>query len=149
MIEVVLGGAEPETANITQVPLCLLAIKPLCDIVAVLNQHLQGTLEWLQDTSPATSTPTSQHSMPQHSKLKRKLPSAALGDLPSTRAEDPLGLEGMDLAVPDLMDTSSQASPAKVMLQHIPSTVWVSHSPSPHAMSKTLDVASISPCPQS
>ena len=52
----------------------LLAIKPPCDITAVLNPHLQGALEWLQWTSPTTSAPTSQYSMPQHSTPKRKLP---------------------------------------------------------------------------
>ena len=127
----------------------LLAMKPPCDITAVLNQHLQWALEWLQQTSPTTSAHTSQHSMPQHSTPKRKPPSVALGALPSTRAEDPLILEGMDLAIPDLMATSSQVSPAEVMLDHIPSTIWVSHSPSLHAVLKTLDVTSISPCPQS
>ena len=63
---------------------------------------------------------------------------------PYARAEDPLGLEGMDLAVPDLMATSSLASLGEVMPEHIPSIVQVSHSPSPSAISKTLDVASIS-----
>ena len=147
IIEVVLGSMEPETANTTQVPTTLLAIEPPCDITAVPNQHLLGAFEQLQWTS-ATSAPASQHSMPQHSTPKRKPPSAALGALPSTRAEDPLGLQGMDSAIPDLMATSSQASTAKVMPEHISSTIWVSHSPSLHAMSKTLDAASISPCPQ-
>ena len=51
----------------------------------------------------------------------------------------------MDLVSPDPIATSWQASLGEVMPQHIPSTVQVSHSPSLHAMSKTLDVASISP----
>ena len=120
------------------------AIEPPCDITVVLNQHLKGALEWLQWTSPTTSVPASQHSMP-----RRKPPSVALGALPSTRAEDPLGLEEMDLAVPDLMATSSQVSLAEVMPGHIPSIIWVSHSPSPHAIAKTQDATSISPSPQS
>ena len=110
----------------------------------VLNLHLQRALEQLQQTSPATSAPTSQHSMP-----KGKLPSVALGAPFSTRAEDPLSLEGMDSAIPDPMPISLQASLGEVMLEHIPSTVQVSHLPSPCAVSKTLDAASIPPSPQS
>ena len=53
---------------------------------------------------PTTSAPISQHSMPG-----RKPPSVALGGLCSTRAEDELGMEGMDSAIPDLMATPSQA----------------------------------------
>ena len=79
---------------------------------------------------------------------RRKLPSAALGVLPSTRAEDPLSLEGMDLAIPTLMATSCQASPNEVMPEHIPSIIQVSHPPSLPAVSKTLGAASISPSPQ-
>ena len=116
-----------------------LAINLPCDITTVLNHHLQGALEWWQQTS-ANSAPASQHSMP-----KRKSPSAALGTLPSTKAEDPLGLEGTGSAIPDPMATSLQASLAGVMPQCIPSTFQVSHSPSLHA----IYVASISPCPQS
>ena len=150
-IEVVLGSAEPETANTRQMHHPLPAMKPPHDIAAVLNQHLQGALEQLQWTPPATFTPTSQQSMPQHSTcLKGSLLSAALGVPPSSRAEDPLSLEGTGLAIPDLMATSSQTSPAKVTPQHIPSTIQVSHSPSPHPMSKTLDVAQyLSPVCQS
>ena len=71
---------------------------PLIEVALGGNLHHQGALKQLQWTSPATSVPISQHSMPI-----RKLPSVALGALPSTRAEDPLSLEGMDSAVPDLM----------------------------------------------
>ena len=144
MIEVILGGMDPETANTTQVPPPFLAVEPQHDIAMALNLHLQGTLEWLQWTSPTTSAPTSQYSMP-----RRKLPSVTLGAPPSARTEDPLSPEGMELPVPDPMATSSQASLGEVMSEHIPSTVEVSHSPSPPAVSKTLDVASISPSPQS
>ena len=107
-----------------------LAIKPHMTSL-VLNQHLQGALEWLQWTSPTTSAPASQHNMP-----RRKLLSVALGALPSSRAEDPLDLEGMDLAIPDPMATSSQVSLGEVMPEHVPSIVQISHSPSPPAISK-------------
>ena len=80
---------------------------------------------------------------------KRKPPSAALGALPSTRVEDPLGLEGMDATAPDAMATSSKASLGEAMLEHAPNTVQVSHSPSPPVALKTPDVASISPYAQS
>ena len=120
-----------------------LAIKPPYGIAAFLNLHLQGALEWLQQTSLATSAPTSQHSM-----LRRKPTSTALGVPSSTRAEDPLGLEGTDSAIPDLMATSSQTSPGEVTPDHIPITIQISYSPSLPAMLKTLDAASISPSPQ-
>ena len=77
MIEVVLDGTESETASPTQVPPPFLAIESLCDSATVLNLHLQGALEWLQQTSPTVPAPASQHSMP-----RRKLLSAALGALP-------------------------------------------------------------------
>ena len=80
---------------------------------------------------------------------RRKPPSVALGALPSTRVEDPLGLEGMDSATPDPMATSSQASLGEVMLEHAPNIVQGNHSPSQPTISKTPDMASISPSPQS
>ena len=70
----------------------------------------------------------------------------ALDAPPSTRVEDPLSLEGMDSATPDAMATYSQASPCEAMPEHTPNTIQVSHSPSLPVASKTLDVASISPC---
>ena len=45
--------------------------------------------------------------------------------------------------------TSLQTSPGDTTLEHIPSTVQDSWSPSLHAVSKTLDMASISPSSQS
>ena len=112
LIEVDLSGVEPEdiittlqAPTTTPVPPLFPAavIDPPCDIAMAINLHIQGALEWLQWTSPMTSTPISQHSTPG-----RKPPLAALGALPSTRAEDPLGLEGMDSAIPGLMGTSTQ-----------------------------------------
>ena len=79
----------------------------------------------------------------------RKPPSAALGAVPSPRAEDPLGLEGTDSAIPYLMATSSQASPHAVMPENIPNIIQVSHSSPLHTVLKTLKAASISPTPQS
>ena len=64
--------------------------------------------------------------------------------LPFTRAEDPLGLQGIDSAVPDPMATSSQVSPHVVMPENIPSIVQVSHSPSLPTMPRTPEMASIS-----
>ena len=46
------------------------------DITMAINQHLQGTLECLQQTSSAASSPVSQCSMP-----RKEPPSAALGGL--------------------------------------------------------------------
>ena len=129
LIEVDLSGMEPESTNTTPLPTLFLAIKPPHDIATAFNLHLQGALEWLQQTSPTTSAPISQHST-----SGRKLPSAALGTLPSTRAADPLSLEGADSAIPDLMTTSSQSSPCVVMPENIPSIIQVSHSPSPPTM---------------
>ena len=75
---------------------------------------------------------------------RRKPPSA-----PSTKVEDPLGLEGMDSATPDPMATSSQASPDEASSEHAPNTIQASHSSSLPAASKMPDVASISPDIQS
>ena len=55
------------------------------------------------------------------------LSSAEPEALPSTRAEDPLGLKGTDSAIPDPMATSSQVSPHAVMPENIPSILQVSH----------------------
>ena len=68
---------------------------------------------------------------------------------PSTRAEDPLVMKGMELAICDLMATSLQASPCAVMPENIPSIVQVSHSPSPPTMLRSPEMASISPTPHS
>ena len=144
LIEVDLSGIEPEATNTTLVPPLFLAIKHLCDITMPFNLHLQGALEQLQQTSPTTSPTISQHGMPG-----RKPPSAALGVLPSTRAEDPVSWKGTDTAIPDLMATSSQAFPCAVTQKNIPSIIQVSHSPSPSTVPKTPEMASISPTPQS
>ena len=122
MIEVVLTSAESDTASLTQVPpsfqLSNLHMSSPCSSTYISV----GALEWLQQTFPVTSAPLSLHSMPG-----RKLLSA---DAPlSTRAEDPLGLEGMELAIPDPMATSSQVSPGEVTPEHAPNIVQVSHSP--------------------
>ena len=121
MIEVILGGM-PILHRYHPLP----SIKPPWYITMVLNLHLQGALEQLQWTSSATYSPASYHSMP-----RRKLPSVALGAPPSTRAEDPLSLEGMDSAISTLMATSSKVSQGEVTPGHIPSIIQVSHSPSP------------------
>ena len=109
--------------------------------LAITPLHLQGVFEQLQQTSPTVPVPIFWHSMP-----KGKPTSVVLGAPPSTRAEDPLGLEGMDSAASDTMATSSQASPGKAMPEHAPNTVWVSNTPSPPVASKTPDMASISLC---
>ena len=74
LTEVDLSSTEPEATNTMPVPPPSPAIGPLHDIAMAFNLHLQRALVWLQWTSPATSTPISQHSMPG-----RKLSSAALG----------------------------------------------------------------------
>ena len=135
LIEVDLSSVEPEATNITPVPPLFLAIGLPCNITTAINLCLQGAVEWLQLTSPTTSAPITQHSTP-----RRKLPSVA-----STRATDPLGLEGADLAIPHLMATSSQASSHVATPENIPSIIQISHSPSPPAVQKTLEVASIPP----
>ena len=74
---------QPEDITITlQAPTPTL-IPPL--FTRAINLHIEGALEQLQWTSSETLTPVFQHNMPG-----RKLPSAALGAVPSTRAEDPL-----------------------------------------------------------
>ena len=100
-----------------------------------------GTVEELPPIFLAT---ISQHRMP-----RRKLPSAALGVLPSTSVGDPLSLKEMDPATPGAMATCPQASLGDAILEHTPNTILVSQSPSPHAASKTPDMASISPSAQS
>ena len=118
--------------------------EPVTPSPVVTLLHLQGALECLQWTSPTVPDPYSQHSMP-----RRKLPSGALGALPSTRVEDPLSLKGMDSATPDPMVTSSQASLDEASPENAPNTIQANHSPFLLAASKTPDMASISPSMQS
>ena len=94
--------------------------------------------------SPTVPAPVSQHSMP-----RRKSPSVALGAQPSTRVDDPLSLQGNDLATPDPMATYSWESLGEAMPEHVPNIIQVSHSPSLPTVSKTLDMASMSPIPVS
>ena len=95
MIEVELCSMKPEVISTTLAPPLFSAIKPQPNITKILNLHIQGALEQLQQTSPTTSMPVSQHSTP-----RRKLPSAALGALPPTRVEDPLDLEEAGSSMP-------------------------------------------------
>ena len=143
-IEVYLSITEPKATDTTPIPPPFSDIETPHDISAAFNLHLQGALKWLQWTSLTTSAPISQHSMPG-----RKAPSATLGAPLSSRADDPLGLEGMDSAIPDPMATSSQAYPHVAKPESIPSIIQVSHSPSLPTMMKTPKAASISPTPQS
>ena len=141
LLEVVLSSIESETTSLTQVP------PPSSHQMSTWHPHgpqptPPGGLGMPTAESSVTSAPISQHSMPG-----RKLPSAALGALPSIWAEDLLSLEGMELVIPDPMATSSQASPSKVTLEHASKTVQVSHSPSLPTISKTLDMASIPSSP--
>ena len=68
MIEVGLSEVEPQdimtnlqVPNVTPVPPPFLAAvtEPLHDITMAINLHIEGALEWLQQTSPTTSTPIS------------------------------------------------------------------------------------------
>ena len=71
-----------------------------------INQHLQGPLEWLQQTSSIASTPVSQCSMP-----RKEPPSVALGAPPSKAGtEDPLGQKETGLAIPAPADTFTQTA---------------------------------------
>ena len=144
MIEVDLCSMKPKAISTTPVPPLFPTIEPQPNITETLNLHIQGALEQLQQTLPATSMPVSQHSTP-----RRKLPSMALGAPPPTRVEDPLGLEGADSSAAELLPTSSQALQHMAMPDDIPTTVLISHSPFPPPASKTLTVASIPSTPQS
>ena len=99
--EVDLCSMKSRANSTTSAPSPISSVKPQPTITETLNLHIQGALEQLQQTSPATSMPVSQHSIP-----RRKLPSAALGAPPCTRVEDPLRLEGADSATPEPMATS-------------------------------------------
>ena len=66
LIEVDLSGMEPEdimttlqAPTATPVPPLFPAtvIEPPCDITTAINLHIQGILEWLQQTSPKTPHP--------------------------------------------------------------------------------------------
>ena len=74
MIEVDLCGMKPKAISTTSVPPLFSTIKPQPNITETLNLHIQGALERLQWTCPATSMPISQHSTPG-----RKPPSMAMG----------------------------------------------------------------------
>ena len=124
LIKVDLSSMEPAT-NTTLAPPLFLAIEPPCHIATVFSLDLWGPWNSCSRLS-LQPQPLSQHSMPG-----RKPSSAALGNPPSTTAEDPLGLKGTDSAILNLMATSSQASPHAVMPENIPSIIQVSHSSSP------------------
>ena len=120
LIEVDLSSVQPESVmtaiqvphHISTTPSPAETTKPPGDIAMAINLQLQGALEWLQQTSPAASAPVAQHST-----LKRELPSAALGALPSTReTEDPLGLEGTDTATACVLQQTHRES--VLMLEH-------------------------------
>ena len=138
MIEVDLCSTKPKAISTTLVPPVFSAIESQPNIAKTLNLHIQGVLEWLQQTSPTTSMPVSQHSTPG-----KKLPSVALGAPPSTRVEDPLSLEGADSAMPKLMATSSQVFQHVALPDNILTTIPISHSPSPPPRLKTLIVTSV------
>ena len=66
-----------------------------------INQHLQGALEWLQQTSSAAYNPVSQCST-----SRKEPPSAALGGPHSTEGtEDPLGQKETGSAIPATVAT--------------------------------------------
>ena len=118
MIEVDLCSIKPEAISTTPAPPLFSAIEPWPNITETLNLHIQRALEWLQQTSPTTFMPVSQHNTP-----RRRLPSAALGAPPFTRVEDLLGLERADSAMPELMATSSQALQCAAMPDDILTTI--------------------------
>ena len=89
-LSVALGVPTP-TANSSQ----LVRAESITSTLVVTPLHLQGALQQVQQTSPTVSSPISWHSIPE-----RKPPSVALGALPSTRLEDPLGLERMGFSHP-------------------------------------------------
>ena len=75
-------------------------------------------------------------------------PSPSSGTIPMG-VEDPLSPEGPDSAMPKPLATSSQVSQHMAMSEDIPTTVPISHSPSPPPASKTLTVASVPSTPWS
>ena len=77
LIEEDLSSMEPEVTNTTPALPLFPAIEPPCDIATAFKLHLQVAFEWLQWTSPATSDPILQHSIPG-----RKPPSVAWGFCP-------------------------------------------------------------------
>ena len=152
LIEVHLNSPQPDSMMTTiQDPLTIsistpspaTPVKPVCDIATAINQHLQGGLEWLQQASPTSSTPVSQHST-----LRREPPSVTLWALPHSRVtKDPLEPneeEPMDLTK---MASPTQASQWMVTPEDTPSIAHISHSPSLPIVPKTLEVAGISPIP--
>ena len=144
MKEVDLCSMKPKAISTTLVPHLFSTIKPQPNITKTLNLHIQGALDRLQWTFPTTSIPIFQHSTP-----RRKLPLVALGAPPTMGAEDPLGLERADLATPKPLATSSWVLQHMAMPEDIPTTVPISHSPSPTPASQTLTAASIPSTPWS
>ena len=142
MIEMDLCSARSKVISTEPVPPLFSAIEPQPNMAKTLNPHVQGVLERLQWTFPATSMPVFQHSTPG-----RKLSSVAMGPPLPTRVEDPLSPEGADSAMSEPLATSSQVSQCMATPKDIPTTVPISHSPHPPPVVKTPTATSIPSTP--
>ena len=101
MIEVDLCGMIPKAISTTPVPPLFSTIKPQPNITKTLNLHIQGDLDRLQWTFPATSVPYLPAQHPWQEALI-----GALGWITPMGVEDLLNLEGPDLAAPEPLATS-------------------------------------------
>ena len=94
---------------------------------------------------PQQSKPTS----PNIACLKGNNHLYPLGICPPPEQKTHSAWRGWTWPIPDLMATSSQASPCVVMPENVPSIIQVSHSASLPTVPKAPEVDSISPTPQS
>ena len=147
LIEVDLSSMQPEsvTTNIL-VPTTAPVLPPSLantvetpgDITMAINLQLQGTLEWLQQTSPPASAPVSQHRT-----LRKEPPPVTLGASPSTRErEDPIRPEGMDSAIPAPTAIIMQMPPWVATPGSTPSFTHITHLLLQPTMPKTPEVVS-------
>ena len=117
----------------------LLAVELPCDFTMALNLHLQRALEWLQETSPATSAPLSQHSMPE-----RKLLSVALDALlsPEWKIYSALREQSWSSLIPWL---PLHRHPQAVLHQSMPPTLSRLVTPPSHLLYQKLQMRPASP----
>ena len=144
MIQEDLCGMKSEAISTTLVPPLFSAIKPQPKITKTLNLHIQGALERLQWTFHATSMHVSQHSIPG-----REPPSVALGAPTPHQRRRPTQHLGSRLICAQAIGHFSQALQHVALPNDIPTSVPISHSPSPPLAPKTQTVASIPSTPWS
>ena len=144
MIEVDLCSMPPEAVSTTLTPTHVFTSTTQPTITKILNLHIQGAFEQVQQTSSTTSMPVSQHSAP-----RRKLPSMALGAPTPHWSRRSTQTGGSRLSHAQANVFPSQMPQCMVMPSDNHVSLPISHSPSLPPVLKSLTVASVAFTPWS